>query len=84
MPSNPATQEAVLSAAREAESRGWKTSQEKSREFTAQLAANGMKIGTLAPSFQAELKSIGDTMTTEWLKTAGEQGRQIVETYRKN
>jgi TRAP-type C4-dicarboxylate transport system substrate-binding protein len=81
---SPATQEAVLTAAREAESRGWKTSQEKSREFTAQLAANGMKVGAPGPAFQAELKTIGDTMTAEWLKTAGDQGRQIVETYRKN
>lgn len=81
---SPATQEAVLAAAREAESRGWKTSQEKSREFTAQLAANGMKVGTPGAAFQAELKTIGDTMTAEWLKTAGDQGRQIVETYRKN
>jgi len=80
----PATQETVLNAAREAETRAWKISQEKSLEFTAQLAANGMKVGTPSAAFKAELKSVGDTMTAEWLKTAGDQGRQIVETYRKN
>ena len=81
---NPATQETVLNAAREAEARAWKVSQEKSMEFTAQLAANGMKVGTPGAAFQAELKTIGETMTAEWLKTAGDQGRQIVETYRKH
>ena len=80
----PATQETVLNAAREAETRAWKISQEKSLEFTAQLAANGMKVGTPSAAFKAELKSVGDAMTAEWLKTAGDQGRQIVETYRKN
>ena len=81
---NPATRDAVLNAARDAETRGWKLSQEKSLEFTAQLAANGMKVATPDAAFKAELKSIGDTMTAEWLKTAGDQGRQIVESYRKN
>jgi TRAP-type C4-dicarboxylate transport system substrate-binding protein len=81
---NPAIQETVLNAAREAEARAWKVSQEKSMEFTAQLAANGMKVGTPGAAFQAELKTIGETMTAEWLKTAGDQGRQIVETYRKH
>lgn len=81
---NPATQETVLNAAREAEARAWKISQEKSLEFTAQLAANGMKVGTPGAAFQAELKTIGETMTAEWLKTTGDQGRQIVETYRKH
>lgn len=81
---NPATQETVLAAAREAEARGWKTSQEKSLEFTAQLAANGMKVIAPDAAFKAELKSIGETMTAEWLKTSGDQGRQIIETYHKN
>jgi len=81
---NPAAQEAVVNAAREAEVRAWKVSQQKSTEFTAQLAANGMKVAVPGPAFQAELKTIGDAMTAEWIKTAGEQGRQIVEAYRKN
>jgi TRAP-type C4-dicarboxylate transport system substrate-binding protein len=81
---NPATQETVLNAARDAEARAWKLSQEKSMEFTAQLAANGMKVSAPDAAFRAELKTIGETMTAEWLKTAGDQGKQIVDTYRKN
>ena len=81
---SPATQETVLNAARNAETRAWKISQEKSLEYNAQLAANGMTVATPSAAFKAELKAIGDTMTAEWLKTAGEQGRLIVEAYRKN
>lgn len=81
---NPATQETVLNAARDAEARAWKLSQEKSMEFTAQLAANGMKVSAPDAAFRAELKTIGETMTADWLKTAGDQGKQIVDTYRKN
>jgi TRAP-type transport system periplasmic protein len=30
-----------------------------------------------------ELLAIGDSMTTDWLKTAGAEGQAIVDAYRK-
>ncbi|MGB7481790.1 MAG: TRAP transporter substrate-binding protein [Burkholderiaceae bacterium] len=78
-----ATQEAVLKAAQAAEARAWKTSEEKDQEYAKQLAANGMKVSSPSPQFQAELKAVGDTMTAEWLKSAGDEGKRIIDAYKK-
>lgn len=78
-----ATQEAVIKSAKEAETRGWKTSEEKNRDYLKQLAANGMKVSAPSPQLQAELKTIGDTMTAEWIKSASDEGKQIIDAYRK-
>ncbi len=78
-----ATQEAVLKAAQAAEARAWKMSEEKDQEYAKQLAANGMKVSSPSPQFQAELKAVGDTMTAEWLKSAGDEGKRIIDAYKK-
>jgi TRAP-type C4-dicarboxylate transport system substrate-binding protein len=76
-------QDAVLKAAADAETRGWKTSQEKTQWYLEQLAKNGMTVAPPSPAFAAELKKIGDTMTGEWIKQAGGDGQAIVDAYRK-
>ncbi len=78
-----ATQQAVLKAAADAETRGWKVSEEKTKFYLDQLAKNGMKVEAPAPAFKAELKKIGDTMTAEWLKTAGADGQAAVDAFHK-
>jgi TRAP-type C4-dicarboxylate transport system substrate-binding protein len=76
------TQDAVIKAAAEAETRGWKLSEEKTKFYLEQLAKNGM---TVAPpsTLAADLKKIGDTMTSEWVKQAGTDGQAIVDAYKK-
>jgi TRAP-type C4-dicarboxylate transport system substrate-binding protein len=76
-------QQAVLKAAADAETRGWKVSEEKTKFYLEQLAKNGMKVEAPAASFKAELKKIGDTMTAEWLKTAGPDGQAAVDSFHK-
>ena len=78
-----AVQQAVLKAAADAETRGWKVSEEKTKFYLEQLAKNGMKVEAPATSFKTELKKIGDTMTAEWLKTAGADGQAAVDAFRK-
>ena len=77
------TQEAVLKVAAETETRGWKLSEQKDKEYIDGLKKNGMNV--LAPS--AELKAgmvaVGDTMLKEWLQKAGADGQAIVDAYRK-
>lgn len=77
------TQEAIVKAAQAAEERLWKISEQKDQEYLKQLAANGMKINPPSPQLQKELKAIGETMTAEWLRTAGDDGKQIIDAYRK-
>ena len=76
-------QQAVLKTAADAETRGWKVSEEKTQFYLDQLAKNGMKVEVPSPAFKAELKKIGDTMTAEWLKTAGPDGKAAVDAYHK-
>jgi TRAP-type C4-dicarboxylate transport system substrate-binding protein len=77
------TQEAVLKAAAAAESRGWAMSEQKDREYQQELAAKGMKVSPPSDAVSKELRKIGETMTDEWLKTAGADGRTIIDAYNK-
>ena len=77
------TQEALAKCAREAEARGWRTSEEKNKWYLEQLAKNGMAVQPPSAQLKADFRRIGDTMTAEWLKTAGADGQAIVDAYRK-
>lgn len=46
------------------------------------LRSNGMTVEGPSDQLKSELRDIGETMTEEWLETAGEQGQQIVEAFR--
>jgi TRAP-type C4-dicarboxylate transport system substrate-binding protein len=78
-----ATQDGLVKAATDAEARGWKLSEEKTKWYLDQLTKNGMTVAPPSAAFAAELKKIGDTMTTEWAKQAGPDGQAIVDAYRK-
>jgi TRAP-type transport system periplasmic protein len=77
------TQDAVLKAAAAAESRGWAISEQKDTDFVKELAVKGMKISQPSESLRKELMAIGETMTADWLKTAGADGQTIVDAFRK-
>jgi len=78
-----ASQAAVMKAAADAEARGWKTSQEKTAWYLDQLAKNGMNVAQPSAQLKSDFQKIGATMTEEWLKTAGADGKAIVDAYRK-
>ncbi len=78
-----AGQDAVLKAAAEAETRGWKTSEEKTKFYLEQLAKNGMTVAPSSAALKADMKKVGDTMIGEWQKTAGADGQAILDAYRK-
>jgi TRAP-type C4-dicarboxylate transport system substrate-binding protein len=77
-----ATQAAVLKAAADAETRGWKLSQEKNGWYVDQLKAKGMKIVTPPEQLNADLKRVGNYMLAEWLRKAGDDGRKVIDAYR--
>src|ERR1043166_3480421 len=78
-----ATQDAVLKAAADAEARGWKLSEEKTKWYLEQLAKNGMTVAPPSATLAGELKKIGETMTSEWVKQAGPDGQAIIDAYKK-
>lgn len=77
------TRQAVLDAAAEAETRGWKMSQKETQEALDVLKENGITVTTPTPELEEKLQEIGATMTDEWADRAGEQGQQILDAYRK-
>jgi TRAP-type C4-dicarboxylate transport system substrate-binding protein len=80
---DPATQSALLKAAADAEARGWKTSREKTDWYLAELRKNGMNVAAPSAQLKADFQKIGATMTEEWLKSAGADGKAIVDAFRK-
>lgn len=51
--------------------------------YFEQLEKNGMAVTDAGPEFLKELKTIGEGMTAEWLKTAGADGQAILDAYNK-
>ena len=79
-----AGQDAVLQQAALAETRGWQNSEKNNSDNLKELAAKGMKIDTVVGEvLKKELKPIGDTMTADWLKSAGAEGKAIIDAYNK-
>ena len=77
------TQQAVLKAAAEAETRGWKLSEEKNQWYVDQLKAHGMHILQPPAQLMTDMKKIGDVMLKDWETKAGPEGKAVVDAYRK-
>ena len=77
------TQDALLKAGAEAETRGWAASRRTNTDSLDKLRANGMQIVQPSPQLRADMKKVGDTMLKEWLDKAGPEGQQLVDAYRK-
>ena len=79
-----AGQDAVLQQAAVAETRGWQNSEKNNADNLKELANKGMKIDTvIGEVLKKELRPIGDTMTADWLKLAGAEGKAIIDVYNK-
>jgi len=76
------TQAALLKAAADAETRGWKLSEEKNTWYVDQLKAKGMTIVKPSDPLMADLRKVGNYMLAEWLRKTGDDGRKAVDAYR--
>jgi TRAP-type C4-dicarboxylate transport system substrate-binding protein len=76
------TQAALLKAAAEAETRGWKLSEEKNGWYLDQLKAKGMTIIKPSDQLTADLRKVGNVMLAEWQRKAGDEGRKVIDAYR--
>ena len=79
-----ATQKVVLESARKANERGWKMSVVDTEKGVRKLKENDMKGIEPSAELKAGLKDIGRTMTQEWLRKSGKDGKELIETYRKS
>lgn len=77
-------QEAVLKAAAEAETRGWRVSAEKTKWYADQLAARGMKVLPPSETLKTGFAKIGDLLAADWLKRAGAAGQALLDSFKKS
>jgi TRAP-type C4-dicarboxylate transport system substrate-binding protein len=77
------TQDAVMKAASDAETRGWAASEKVNTDTLATLKANGMQILPPSAALKADLQKVGETMLKEWLDKAGPEGQALISAYRK-
>jgi TRAP-type C4-dicarboxylate transport system substrate-binding protein len=78
-----AIQDAILTAAKTAETRGWKMAEEKNAWYLEQLKAKGMKVTPPSEQLKDGLQKVGDQLTADWIKKAGPDGQAIIEQYKK-
>jgi TRAP-type transport system periplasmic protein len=77
------TQDAVVKAAAEAETRGWAASRKVNTDTMAVLKANGMTIEAPSAQLRADMQKVGETMVREWLSKAGPEGQAMLDAFRK-
>ena len=80
---SPAQQQKVMFAAGAAEARGWAASQAETKTKTDGLKENGIAVADPSPALRDALVSIGATMTDEWLASADEDGKKLIEAFKK-
>ncbi len=77
-----AQKKAISDAAAAAEKRGWELGRARESNANKALADNGMTVHAPSAAMMASLAKIGDTISAEWLKSAGADGEAIVKAYR--
>lgn len=75
------TQQVILTAAANAEKKGWALGRKLAVDDTETLKKNGIIISEPTEKLQSEMRVIGDTMVAEWLKESGETGKAIIDAY---
>ncbi|TCT09215.1 TRAP-type C4-dicarboxylate transport system substrate-binding protein [Tepidamorphus gemmatus] len=77
------TRAIILEEAAKAEKAGWDRARELSDWYKAELTRNGMIVEPPSEQLKAGFAAIGETMTAEWLATAGQNGKAVIDAYRK-
>jgi TRAP-type C4-dicarboxylate transport system substrate-binding protein len=77
------TQQSLLKVAAAAEARGWWRSQDRTKWYLEQLAANGIQVLPPSGILKTGLQKIGERLTGEWVLKAGADGRAVIDAYKR-
>lgn len=80
----PKVQEGILEAAASAENKGWALATDLAASAKKGLADNGMTVNAPSEALTKALSEVGQKLTDEWLKRSGEQGQNVITSYRAN
>lgn len=78
-----ASKKAIMDCGAKAAAAGLAKAKELTNFYLEGLKKGGMKVGPPSDGLKAELKAFGVTMTKEWLKAAGDDGKAIIDAYNK-
>ncbi len=76
-------QDAIVRAAVATEERVWKIASEKQGSSIDQLKARGIKVAPPSAELKSGLQKIGAQLTEDWVKKAGDEGKAVLDAYRK-
>ena len=77
------TQDAILRLSKTAEERGWKMWENKTEWYHQEIAKRGMKVLKPSAELHAGFHKIGEQLTADWLKRAGDEGKAVIDAYKK-
>ncbi|MWB76791.1 C4-dicarboxylate ABC transporter substrate-binding protein [Pseudooceanicola sp. 216_PA32_1] len=80
---DPSVQQAVMTAAANAEARGLEMSMAEADAKTKELADNGIIVYEPSPDLVAGLKKIGAEMLAKWNANASDQAKAVLSAYEK-
>ena len=81
---DPKLQQLLVKAADAAEARGWSMEASATAEKERELREHGIRIIDPPPAqMMSEFRDVGRTMTDEWVKAAGPDGRAILDAFEK-
>ena len=75
------TKQVILTAAANAERKGWELGRRLAVEHTDMLRENGMTVSAPSIELDSQLREIGKVMVKEWLEEAGTSGQTVIDTY---
>ncbi len=75
------TQQTILTAAANAEKKGWTLGRRLAVAHTETLAKNGIKVTEPSSKLLTEMETIGETMVQEWLDEAGASGQAVLKDF---
>lgn len=78
-----AGKKALTDAAAAAETRGWALAAEKTNSYKETLVKNGMKVVEPSEALKTGLAEIGAKLTDDWAAKAGDEGKAVLDAYRK-
>ena len=74
-------QGAIADCGAEAAARGLAKAKELTDFYVKGLAENGMTVAAPSDQLKSDLKGFGETMTKEWLESAGDDGKAIIDAF---
>ena len=77
-------QATMRDCADKAAAEGLQKSKDLTQFYLDGLREGGMEVGPPGDALRADLVTIGETMTTEWLGAAGDKGASIVDAFKAN